>query len=66
MASGALHSVPGVTHIEVIEMTNIIATIVILALFAGSSYYIYKEKKKGVHCIGCPSAGNCPHCKKKI
>ena len=44
-------------------MTNIIAGIVIIALVAGSSYYIYKEKKKGVHCIGCPSAGKCPHCK---
>ena len=44
-------------------MTNIIAAIVILALVSGASYYIYKEKKKGQHCIGCPMAGQCAKAK---
>ena len=41
-------------------MVNIISATIIILLFAGASYYIYKEKKKGRHCIGCPMAGNCP------
>lgn len=26
-------------------------------------FYIMKEKKKGVKCIGCPAAGSCTKCK---
>ncbi|MCR5654707.1 MAG: FeoB-associated Cys-rich membrane protein [Lachnospiraceae bacterium] len=44
-------------------MVNVIATIVILAIVGGASYYIYKEKKKGTRCIGCPMAGNCSKAK---
>lgn len=34
----------------------------ILILIVGAAIlYIRKEKKKGVRCIGCPAAGNCPH-----
>ena len=44
-------------------MTNIIAVLVIAALVGGASYYIYKEKKKGTRCIGCPMAGNCQKAK---
>ena len=40
-------------------MANIIATVVVIGLVAAASYYIYKEKKKGTACIGCPMAGNC-------
>lgn len=44
-------------------MTGILANIIIivlLVLIVGSAVlYIRKEKKKGVHCIGCPSAGSC-------
>ncbi|MCR4842308.1 MAG: FeoB-associated Cys-rich membrane protein [Eubacterium sp.] len=40
-------------------MVNIIATLVIVGIVGGACYYIYKEKKKGTHCIGCPMAGNC-------
>lgn len=38
-------------------MVDIIATVVIVALLVGASYYIYKEKKRGKRCIGCPMAG---------
>ncbi len=44
-------------------MTNIIAAAVVLLLVSGASYYIYKEKKKGTHCIGCPMAGKCAKAK---
>lgn len=40
-------------------MTNIIAGTVIVLLVGLAIRYIYKEKKKGTHCIGCPMSGNC-------
>ncbi|MCR5283557.1 MAG: FeoB-associated Cys-rich membrane protein [Lachnospiraceae bacterium] len=46
----------------------IIVLILIAALFAACRY-IYKEKKKGRHCIGCPMAGSCPRhgaCQKQV
>lgn len=40
-----------------------IADYVILGIFAlivaGSIYAIYRSKKKGNKCIGCPDGGNC-------
>jgi hypothetical protein len=44
-------------------MVNIIATAVIILLVGLSTGYIYKEKKKGTHCIGCPMAGKCQKAK---
>ena len=44
-------------------MVDIIAAIIILLLFGGASIYIYREKKKGSHCIGCPMAKNCAKAK---
>ena len=40
-------------------MTDIIVIAIILAIVGGASYYIYKEKKKGVRCVGCSFAGQC-------
>lgn len=40
-------------------MINFIAGAVIVLLLGLAISYIYKEKKKGTHCIGCPMAGNC-------
>ncbi len=36
----------------------IIAGVVVLAILS-ASLYIYKEKKKGKKCIGCPDSCNC-------
>ena len=44
-------------------MANVIATVIVVAAVAAASYYIYKEKKKGTRCIGCPMAGNCQKAK---
>ncbi|MBR6257845.1 MAG: hypothetical protein IKR23_10745 [Lachnospiraceae bacterium] len=44
-------------------MVNIISAAIIILLVAGASCYIYKEKKKGRHCIGCPMAGECAKAK---
>ena len=44
---------------EVAEMTDMIV-IAILVLIAGlAAGYIYKAKKSGKTCIGCPHAGQC-------
>ncbi|MBQ4220295.1 MAG: FeoB-associated Cys-rich membrane protein [Butyrivibrio sp.] len=40
-------------------MVNIIAFFALVLILGLAIGYIYKEKKKGTHCIGCPSAGNC-------
>ncbi len=44
-------------------MADVIALVVIVSLVLGACVYIYKEKKKGSHCIGCPMAGNCAKAK---
>lgn len=34
--------------------------IAVLAIIVGlASWYVYKAKKSGKKCIGCPSAGSC-------
>ncbi len=35
----------------------IIAAVVLIVAFAGA--YVYREKKKGKKCIGCPDGGSC-------
>lgn len=46
----------------VIIMIDIIVIMILLILVGTASYYIWKEKKKGNKCIGCPSGG-CSTCK---
>lgn len=41
-------------------MTDWIVAAVLLVIIGGAVVYIIKQKKKGVNCIGCPMAGNCP------
>lgn len=40
-------------------ITNIIVILILVAIIGGIIYYIHKEKKKGVTCIGCPYAKQC-------
>ena len=40
-------------------MADLIAIAVIGLILFLAIRYIYKEKKKGTKCIGCPMAGNC-------
>ncbi|MBQ3111659.1 MAG: FeoB-associated Cys-rich membrane protein [Firmicutes bacterium] len=40
-------------------MVNLITFLVIAAIVGGAGLYIYKAKKSGVKCIGCPSAKAC-------
>lgn len=40
-------------------MADIIVILAVAAVIGGAVFYIVKEKKRGVHCIGCPAAGQC-------
>jgi hypothetical protein len=39
---------------------NIIIILILAVSLTAACLYMYKEKKKGRHCIGCPMAGSCP------
>lgn len=41
-------------------MTNLIIGLMLLIIVGSSIMYIVRQKKKGIHCIGCPAGGNCP------
>ncbi len=41
-------------------LSNVIIIAVLVLLLSAAGLYIYKEKKKGTRCIGCPMAGKCP------
>ena len=40
-------------------MSNIIILLVVGLIVAGAAGYIWKQKKKGVKCIGCPDGESC-------
>lgn len=40
-------------------MTNGIVLLVVGLIFGCAAGYIWKQKKKGVKCIGCPDGGSC-------
>nr|MBQ8245371.1 FeoB-associated Cys-rich membrane protein [Oscillospiraceae bacterium] len=40
-------------------MVNIIALAVIGLIVGAAAGYVYKEKKRGVRCVGCPDGGSC-------
>lgn len=43
-------------------MENIIAAIIVIAVVAAAGLYIYKAKKSGQKCIGCPHSKSCSGC----
>ena len=40
-------------------MDNLIVIGILLVIVGAAVLYIWKEKKKGTRCIGCPAAGHC-------
>ncbi|MBR5271386.1 MAG: hypothetical protein IKV64_04290 [Clostridia bacterium] len=40
-------------------MENLVLIIVLACIVGGASIYIYKSKKRGEACIGCPHAKKC-------
>lgn len=41
-------------------IVNVVASIVVIAIIGGAVAYIWKSKKSGKKCIGCPESC-CPH-----
>ena len=42
-------------------MENIIIIAVIVLVLGFAVFYIYKAKKSGKKCIGCPNSGSCEY-----
>lgn len=40
-------------------MTNVILVMILLLIAGGAGLYLYRAKKRGEHCIGCPYAKSC-------
>lgn len=40
-------------------MENFIIIAVLVGIVAGAVCFLYRSKKKGAACIGCPSSGAC-------
>lgn len=40
-------------------MENVIVAAIILAIVAGAAWYLYKSKKRGEKCVGCPYGKQC-------
>ena len=40
-------------------MVDLILIFVIAAIVGGAVWYIRREKRKGVRCVGCPHSGTC-------
>ena len=40
-------------------MENIIIIAIVLLIIFAASYYIFRAKKSGKKCIGCPNADSC-------
>lgn len=44
-------------------MENVILAAVLVIVVGAAALYIYKAKKSGKKCIGCPDSGSCSgHC----
>ncbi len=42
-------------------MVDLLIIAAVLAVTGGAGWYVWREKKRGRACIGCPHAGSCPH-----
>jgi len=40
-------------------MESVIAAVIVVAILALAVWYIYKAKKSGKKCVGCPDGGSC-------
>lgn len=55
-------------------MKDLVVILILVAILGSAAWYVYKSKKSGKKCIGCPDgccssakgetscAGNCGHC----
>ena len=42
-------------------MENFVVVLILILILGGAGGYVYKAKKRGVKCIGCPAGGSCGH-----
>jgi len=40
-------------------MTDMIIIAIVLVVVGAAAFYLYRAKKRGVKCVGCPSGCNC-------
>ena len=40
-------------------MANLISIVILAVIISAAALYIYKARKKGVKCIGCPEGKHC-------
>ena len=40
-------------------MTDLVIILVLALILGTAALYIYRAKKKGQKCIGCPNSGSC-------
>lgn len=40
-------------------MGDLIIILILAAILGGAAWYIYRAKKSGKKCIGCPDSGSC-------
>ncbi len=40
-------------------MKDLIVILILVAIVAAIVIYLIRQKKRGVHCIGCPHGGSC-------
>jgi len=43
-------------------MTDIIFSAILAVILGSAARYVYKAKKRGAKCIGCPVEGGCSGC----
>ncbi len=46
------------------ELADIIILLVLAALVGGAAWFVYRAKKRGQKCVGCPGGGCC-ECSRK-
>ncbi len=47
------------------EAIDVILLLVLAALVGLAGAYIYRARRRGQKCIGCPHSGTCAHCQRK-
>lgn len=43
-------------------MDNFIVIAIVVVIIGLAAFYVYKAKKSGKKCIGCPDGGSCQGC----
>lgn len=44
-------------------MENLVIAVLLALILGGAALYLYRAKKKGRRCVGCPDSAVCPHCR---